>query len=281
MLNKTVFVLLLLTCSAPVFSQTGGQWVYCSGEALVQNMSNEEAQVIARRRARLDAIEKVCGVNLQSETLVHNFVMAGDFIHSISYGNVVEEKDLSWNYEMIQADDPASPPVMVLRLTMNARVVTVEEKPDPYFTLNVNLNRTVFQAGEEVILSVKSSQDCYITVLNLASNDSVYILFPNRIRKDNFIPANTKIEIPEKIDRDAGLRFRVANFAGHKIDTELVKVVATKQKLLFVNDVNTTGGFGLMGTPKVAVTKLAGWLSGIPISERAEATVMYTVNSGK
>ena len=280
-LNKAVFVLLLLTCPAPVFCQPGGKWVRCSGEALVQNISNEEAQVIALRRARQDAIEKVCGVSLQSESLVHNFVMAGDFIHSFSYGNVVEEKDQSWSTETIPADNPAKPPVILLRLTMSARVISVEEKPDPSFSLDVTLNRTAFQAGDEVMINIRSKQDCYITVLNLASNDSVYILFPNFVRENNFITANTMTEIPNKIDREAGLRFRVTNFAGHKTDSELIKVVATKKKLIFASDINMTNGFGLMGTPRAAVTKLARWLSGIPISERAEKTVMYTVNAGQ
>jgi len=280
-LNKAVFVLLLLTCEAPVFCQPGGEWVRCSGEALVQNISNEEAQVIALRRARQDAIEKVCGVSLQSESLVHNFVMAGDFIHSFSYGNVVEEKDQSWSTETIPADNPAKPPVILLRLTMSARVISVEEKPDPSFSLDVTLNRTAFQAGDEVMINIRSKQDCYITVLNLASNDSVYILFPNFVRENNFITANTMTEIPNKIDREAGLRFRVTNFAGHKTDSELIKVVATKKKLIFASDINMTNGFGLMGTPRAAVTKLARWLSGIPISERAEKTVMYTVNAGQ
>jgi len=280
-LNKAVFVLLLLTCSAPVFCQPGGKWVRCSGEALVQNISNEEAQVIAHRRARLDAIEKVCGVSLQSESMVHNFVLAGDFIHTISYGNVVEEKDQSWSTETIPADNPAKPPVIVMRLTMSARVIPIDEKPDPGFSLDVTLNRTAFQAGDEVIINIRSTRDCYITVLNLASNDSVYILYPNFVRENNFITANTMTEIPNKIDRDAGLRFRVTNFAGHKTDSELIKVVATKKKLMFASDINMTGGFGLMGTPRAAVTKLARWLSGIPISERAEATVMYTVNAGQ
>jgi len=262
--------------TTPLLCQQG-EWVQCSGEALLQNITNEEAQVIALRRARLDAIEQVCGVNLQAETLVHNFVMAGDFIHSVSYGNVVEEKDHSWKYETIPAENPASPPVIALRLTMNARVVTVTEKPDLYFTVTTALNRAVYQSGDEVIINIQSTKECYITVLCLAANDSVYILFPNRFRDDNFIQANTTVEIPSAPDRNAGLHFRVVNLAGHKTDAEMIKVIATREKLSFGDDSKPGSGFGALGTPRMAVTSLAQWLSAIPVSERAETAVVYTV----
>jgi len=271
---KTIVGLMLII--TPLFCQQG-EWVQCSGEALLQNITNEEAQVIALRRARLDAIEQVCGVNLQAETLVHNFVMAGDFIHSVSYGNVVEEKDHSWKYETIPAKNPAGPPVIALRLTMNARVVTVAEKPDPYFTVTAALNRAVYQSGDEVIVNIQSTKDCYITVLCLAANDSVYILFPNRFREDNFIQVNTTVEIPSAPDRNAGLHFRVVNLVGHKKDAEMIKVIATRGNLSLSKDMRSGSGFGLLGTPKMAVTSLAQWLSAIPVSERAEATAGYSV----
>jgi len=229
----------------------------------------------------LDAIEKVCGINLQAESLVKDFMLAGDFIHSISYGQVVEEKDVVWKTETLPPDKPGSPPVILLRVEMQAKVIPIVEKPDPDFTVDLKLNRTVFQSNDEAILKVKTTKDSYLTVLNLAANDSVYVLFPNKFQNDNFIKADHSIEIPSKVDRDSGLHIRVVNLPGHKRDTEIVKVIATKQKIHLGNEFNTSSGFGLMGTPKVAVTKLARWLSEIPISERAEGTVMYEIHSGE
>jgi len=66
---------------------------------------------------------------------------------------------------------------------------------------------------------------------------------------------------------------------GHKRDTELVKLVATKKKNDLLNDIERSRVFGLLGTPRVALTKMARWLSGIPVSERAEVAVMYTVQT--
>ena len=42
---------------------------------------------------------------------------------------------------------------------------------------------------------------------------------------------------------------------------------------------DNSGAFGLMGTPRMAVTKTAKLLSEIPISERAEASAIYTVET--
>lgn len=279
--SRKIIILILCFLFPPIigWSQDDGKWVSCSGEALVQNISNEEAQVIALRQARLHAIEKVCGVSLQAETLIKNFTIAGDFIHSISYGHVVNEKEIQWKTESIPSDEPGAPPIIKLIVNMQAKVIPEKGTPDSYFKVELKLNRHIFQSGEEVILNVKTTKDCYLTVLNLAANDSVYVLFPNKWQKDNFINANTRIDIPNEQYRETGLHFRVANLLGHKKDTELVKIIATKQKIYFLDEIDDSSGFGMMGTPKMAVIKLTQCLSEIPLSERAEATVIYTVQS--
>lgn len=273
------WILLSLIIVLPVRSQEEGKWIQCSGEAAVQNITYEEAQVLAMRRARLDGIEKVCGVSLQAETLVKDFMLAGDFIHSISYGHIVEEKDILWETETLQPDRPDNPPIILLRATMQAKVIPVNESPDPYFKIDLKLNRTVFQSGDEVVLTVQSTKDCYLTILNLAANDSVYVLYPNRFQRNNFIKANVEKEIPSEEDRNIGFHIRVTNLPGHKRDTELVKVIATKKKNDLLNDMVYSRDFGFLGTPRVALTKMARWLSGIPVSERAEVAVMYTVQT--
>jgi len=260
-------------------AQDEGRWVKCSGEAAVHNITYEEAQILAKRRARLNAIEQVCGVSLQAETMVSNFMLAADFIHSISYGNVVEERNLIWKTENVPPKNFSEPPVILAQVSMEVKVIPIEDKPDPYFKVTLDLNRTVFQAGDDVILKVKATKDCYLTVLNLAANDSVYILLPNPLNREGMIQAHSSVEIPAKRLRDAGMQFRVVTLPGHKKDTEIVKVIATKQKTAFFDALKQAGAVGAMGTPQMAMTKLARWLSEIPISERAEASMSYEIYS--
>jgi hypothetical protein len=262
-----------------VFSQELSTWVECSGEAAIQNITYEEALVIARRQARLDAIEKACGVSMHAETLVKDFVMAGDFVHALSYGRVVEERGLQWRIETLPSQNPGSPPGMLLRIEMKARVVLDEGRPDPSFKVDLNLNRSTYKSGEEVILNVRATKDCYVTVLNLGADDTVRVLFPNKWQTDSFFKENESVEIPDKSSRDSGIRIRVANLPGHQRDREIVTVIATKEKINILDATDISAGFGLMGTPKMAMMELAKWLSQMPVSERAEATAVYAVES--
>jgi hypothetical protein len=272
-----IFVFIVLS---NLTGQDSGRWVQCSGEAAIQNITNEEAQVIAKRQARLDAIEKACGVSMHAETLVKDFVAAGDFVHAMSYGRVVEEKDVQWKTETLPAQKPGSPPSLVLRVEMTAKVVQEVGNPDPSFKVDLKLNRTSFESGEEVVLKVKATKECYVTVLNLGADDTVRVLFPNKWQSDAPLKANSTLEIPDSSLRETGsFHIRVANLPGHKRDCEMVKVIVTRRKLDLSRYTETQSGFGLMGTPKMAMTELAKWLSEIPISERAEAAVSYVVES--
>lgn len=274
-----LILLFYFFCLPSCFSQSKGQWVQCTGEAAIQNISNAEAQVIAKRQARLDAIEKVCGVQIQAETFVKDFMLAGDFIHSLAYGHIVEEKDPKWRTETLAPSNPSEPPIIVLKLSMLAKVIPINEKPDPTFKVKLKLNRNSFESGDEVIFDIKSTKDCYLTIINLAANDSVYVLYPNKYHSNNYIESKKTFIFPSKIDRKSGFHVRVSTLPGHKKDTEIVKLIATKKKVDFLYDLEIANGFGLMGTPKMAITQLAHRLSEIPVSERAEATVMYIVNS--
>ena len=277
--NSFFIISLFIILSTSSFSQENGKWVTCTGDAAIQNISSEEAKIIALRNARIDAIEQVCGVSLQAETMVKDFQLAGDFIHSISYGHVVEEKDKKWETITMPAENPNDPPLLIYKLTMLAKVVSRDEKADPSFKINLKLNRSTFQSGDEVIFTIKATQDCYLTILNLAANDSVYILLPNKFSEDNFLKRTSVVQIPNKKHRNQGFHIRVTTLPGSKKNSELVKVIATKQRIDFIDEIDLSSTFSPLGTPKMALTKLARWLSQIPVSQRAEASAVYTVEA--
>lgn len=257
---------------AQIRAQDSGTWVQCTGEAAISNITAEEANSLALQRARQNAVEKACGVLVQSETLVRNFTMAGDFVHAISHGRVVEEKDLHWETESLPPERPGSPPGVLVRVSMNARVVSESGIADPSFSIRIGINKGEFRSGEEAVFTIKATRDCYVTVLNLAANDSVYVLFPNVIQKNNLLKAGDSLRIP-----DGGFKIRVATLPGHQKDSEVVQVIATKQAVTFFDKTDQAFGSGAVGTPRVAVTRLARVLACIPVSERAEDSKVYTV----
>ncbi len=245
-----ILILFFYSFSLPFcFSQSKGQWVQCTGEAAVQNISNEEAQVIAKRQARLDAIEKVCGVQIKAETFVKDFMLAGDFIHSLAYGQVVEEKDPRWWTETFAPSNPSEPPIIVLKLSMLAKVIPINEKPDPTFKVNLKLNRNSFESGDEVIFDIRSTRNCYLTIINLAANDSVYVLFPNKYHSNNYIeskktlilksrsqsPDSERIlEAPASIQdvpsRRLGTRYNLTMVSGDLRSKYRVQVIAPRRQ---------------------------------------------------
>ena len=272
------FVLLLFYMS--IQAQTEGVWVECSGEAVIHNITPEDAKLLAKQRARLNAIEKVCGIRLQAETLVHNFVQAGDFIHSVSYGHVVDEKNIRWDTSTIEPENENETPVISLRVVMQAKVIPVDEQPDPQFKVQMHLNKKIFGSGDEVIFNIKPTMDCFIYIISIAANDSVYLLFPSiYFSLPNHCKAHEEIEIPSQTDRESGRRIRVSTVSGHESNSEIVTVIATKRKMDFMDEFENQEGFGLLGTPRAATLKLAKILSQIPISERCEATSTYIIHS--
>jgi len=272
--------ILFIFISSSLFAQDNEKWVTCTGDAAIQNISSEEAKILALRNARINAIEKVCGVSMQAETMVKDFQLAGDFIHSISYGQIVEEKDKRWDTISMPANDPNDPPVLIYKVTMQAKVVSREEKPDPSFKINLKLNRTTFQSGDEVVFKIKATQDCYLTIFNIGADDTVRVLFPNSLENNNFINKAATIQVPGKTFQKTGKCYiKVRTLPGCKKNSEVVKVIATKQRIDFIDEMDLSSAFSSVGTPKMALPKLARWLSQIPVSERAEASAVYTVDA--
>ena len=118
-------------------------------------------------------------------------------------------------------------------VTIKVLVGKQKSMKDSAFQIESNLNREYFKNGEEMELSVKSSKDCYLTILNICSNDSVYVIFPNEYRKNNFVKSGETFQLPNSKDKEIGLYFPVNLLPNKKDDVEMIKVIATKKKVDF------------------------------------------------
>lgn len=262
-------------------SASKAEWVTCSGEAVIQSITPEEAQELAKKRARLNAIEVVCGISLQAETIVRDAVIESDFIHAFSYGHILSEELIRLGVDIFQ-ESPKHVPVLTYKVTIKAEVLKEEGEPDPFYRVDVRLNNTVFQSGDDMIIHVKPTKASYITVLNFASDDRVYVLFPNQIRRNSYVEAGRQIQLPSEADYQQGVyRFQVTTLPGQRRNREFVKVIATRDPINLFEGLSLAGHFGVMEAPRLAVTEIARWLSSIPVRGRAEATVTYEVVSGE
>ncbi len=273
---KAIIILLL------IFSTLQAQsWVKATSEPVViQNITPEQAFYRAKQNARKKAIRKVLGTHIQQSTIVQNATFAGEFIHAFSYGHILNENVENVDIKIRQRSS-GQMPTLTCEVTMNCEVIEEKGKPDLSFKVKAELNSLSFTDGDEMIIRVKSTKECYITVLNITATDDIYVLFPNQYRRKNKVLADETIEIPSVDDRQRGLHFRVSSLPGHKEDTEYIKVLATRQPIGFLEDIDEESGFKKFKNNKYALTELAQWLTMVPANERAEDFVSYIIVAQK
>ena len=87
--------------------------------------------------------------------------------------------------------------------------------------------RRDFKVGEQVVFTVKAERDCYILLVNLDSQGNVHVIFPNQLHQDNFLRAETLMEIPDEQMRAEQFIFEF----GLPVGEETVKAIATTRPL--------------------------------------------------
>lgn len=278
-----------LTLEGPTVRDLGDGWVEAIGEAYLTNITPEEAKRRALENARQEAIRYVVGVRISSVTHARQIGLynsTGDqeelqesfatICEQTCSGKIVEERAPRWRTYTIA--DPKSPlPITVYRVYLRAKVVREEGKTDPTFNMGVKLNKDVFQDGDEITMRIWASEDCYLTVLNIAANDTVYVLLPHEYRRDNFILGGRAIEVPNAEERAIGIHYRVHLPEGQEVATEFIKIIATRNFYEFGKSLKKVGGFPFVPTPRGALVELQRWLVRIPIDERAEAMAVYEI----
>jgi hypothetical protein len=280
MLHFRLFVVLVILTSAGYGWTAERIVVTATGEASLANVTPEEAQKTALQKARLSAVEMACGVKLQAESFVRDYVLLGDFIHAVSYGHIVSEEVKSWKVE-VEQKNPRTPPALTYLVTIKASVLQEKGNPDPSYQAKVRLNKNVYQSGDEMVIHVSATKPSYLTVLNFTADDRVILLFPNALRRNNRIEREQEYQLPSSSNREGILKLQVSNLPDHKRDTEYIKVIATTRPIPLLEGLAFKGQYGVMDTVSVAATEIARLISSIPVNERAESTAAYEIVSGQ
>ena len=80
----------------------------------------------------------------------------------------------------------------------------------------------IYGHGDNVVLTVRATEDSYVWIFDTGTSGKVHQLFPNRYHQDNFLQAGSTLSIPPA---DGAY----ALTASHPRGTELITVVATKE----------------------------------------------------
>ena len=253
----------------------GNDWFEVVGTAIIQNISPEEARELAIQNACKKAIEYYSGVEISGRTLTlqaesNEKILLDNFLQLISQtsqGIILEKKVLN---EKIKTEGNILKKVVVLKVKVGQQ----KGEKDPYFNLYANLNKDYFKENENLELTVIPTKDCYLTVFNICSNDSVYIIFPNQYRKDNFVKAGEVFKLPNENDKKIGLSFPVYLLPGKEEDTEIIKVIATQKPILF----QSFHSISAYGTYQSAITELLKQLIKISRGEIEEFDLEYFIS---
>jgi hypothetical protein len=253
----------------------GNGWFKVTEFVVIKNITPEKATEKAIQRACKRAIEYFSGIEIsgriiniqaenQNQILIDNF---SSITQQTAQGIVIEKEILS--DEIIFNENR-----LLIVVTIKVKVDKQKGEKDPSFEINANLNREYFEDGEEIELSVKSSKDCFFTILNICSNDSVYVIFPNEYRKNNFVKSGVTFQLPNSNDKKMGLYFPVNLLPNKNEDFEMIKIIATKQKI----DFSSVYSFSAYGTYQTALIDLQKWLLKIPRNEIEEVDLQYFIS---
>jgi len=212
----------------------GDGWFEVKGTASIRNITPEQAEQKAIANACRTAIQYYSGVEISERTLdlqaVGKREVLLDHFCALSTqttNGIILEKDI------LKKEIKSDGRNLIAVVALKVKVGKQKGRKDPYFNVSAQISRDIFKEGEELKLTARFSKDCYVTVLNICSDDMVYLIFPNKYRSNNFIKANEVFMLPNENDRAMGLSFPVRLNEGKGEDIEMIKILATKENMSF------------------------------------------------
>ncbi|MBT3590357.1 MAG: DUF4384 domain-containing protein [Candidatus Marinimicrobia bacterium] len=257
--------------SGEILKDLGDGWYEVMGTSSLETQTLEQARRKAEDIACREAIEHFSGVQVSSSS---SYVLGesermdvdkySQIINSVSAGSILEKMPISQKLVDGSFD---------IEVKIKVKVGQQKGKADPKFKLKSSLDREYYKHGEEMTISVTPSMDCYLNILNFSSNDSVYILFPNTLLKNNFIRSGQTFLLPSEENRERGIRFRVGLLPGKEEDLEMIKILATKENIPFT----ALSSISTIGTYESTATDIIGWIMDIPRDKMTESTLQYWI----
>jgi hypothetical protein len=268
-----IFILLITSTALmqtilPQIIDLGEGWYKVTTSVRVENITPVQAKEMAIQRACQLAIEQFAGIEITGRTSLvqveSNSEITMDHFskltNQVSSGIILEKEILKEENFTVNEGIQKS-------VTLKLKIGKQQGELDPYFSLDASLNKTYFQEGEELFLRVISTKNCYLTILNIMSDENVTTVFPNQYRKDNFVKAGDVFELPNQSDIKQGIMFKVNLLPGKSEDAELIKIIATKEPM----NLNIGSNY------KTALEALHNWLITIPRDQIDEIDLQYFI----
>ena len=207
-----IILLVIVICCIPFWAWTktvAGVGEYDFGADITENQSCDQALT----NAEADAIERAFGVTVGATDWEMCDNETCDF-RSMSWiethGHVVEIK----NINKVILENPRRCRVSI--------VADVEQTPtiNPNFTLDVELNRTQYKAGDELYINLDPSQSMYVAVFNWSDVHGFILMDYKQIDKSIRLPDDPRYKFKTYIN-------------DNKPSEEMIVVLASKSQMNF------------------------------------------------
>jgi hypothetical protein len=252
------------------------EWYSGEGIAPIVHITVEQARQLAWDQALVDALSQasleVTGATMMKidEGGEGKDDQFSQFVRTATRGRIVAVDTLFDEAEQ-RTVVGSERRELVYRVAMRAQVQPEMGRPDPGFQLELNLNKELFADGETLSLELTASRNCYITLFNLYANDSLLVLLPNELLRDNHLQAEKTLSVPSP---NAGWTLPVGLLPGRETDREMLLAVATKSEIPF--SAARVARQGLMSMDEALLT-VNRWLADIPSDQRTEAVAFYRI----
>src|SRR3989338_4360339 len=258
---------LCVLCGKLVFA-SDCNWVESTGEAVVENITPDEARQLAINRARISAIESKTGVRVHGSTIVKDYQLLADMVQTLSQGYITDEKIIKWEQGLFQESQDKAP-LTTYKVQLSACVAGVGEK-DPYFKVDAKLNKPVFIEGDEAVITVKTSRDAYLHIFNLTADDRISPIAPSTTLPIIPIKANKEFKFPPE-----GFGLLMSVIKDKKRSSECFIIVATKEPYDFIS--SPLVGEGRVRAESMTVPEFYKNIIKIPSNAKAEEMLVYEV----
>ena len=211
------------------------EWFTGQGQYVISaDVSENEACSKAEKRAKLDAVRKLGGERLSSETVLACAenpkgveCPITQFTWSMFDGLIKDIKDKK--VEKVTEPNGAT----VCTVSLQAYVDAGVGKPDPNFDLTVRLPRKVFENRDRMKITLNTTSKMYVNIFNWnpydKTDEQVKRIFPNQLDKNNLIEASATIPTNQRYS----IRVQYPDTKGDAF--EYLHVIATRQSVKFLD----------------------------------------------
>ena len=165
----------------------------------------------------------------------------------------VENKPVQTVTEVQTQKPPAPQPEVNIQAASLATFQDVEAQRNPQRVVNVKLAKKVLKIDKDYLdLQIKSNHDGYLYLVLLGSDKkSFYVLYPNKLEKNNFIKAGQTVNLPSqswqiKAAGPAGIDYVLVLVSDSPRDLKSLEALGADSNSPFVYALNNLKGRGAM-----------------------------------